>query len=388
MAAESGEPGPDVSPLIAEILAAPQRFEFFQAVRVIDDDAWRAASAGGDARPAVFGDLQFRGARRTADSRARHALLRLRSTTTLGFPGAAITSASRSAEDEEAVMECEVTCFGLVGPSGVLPRHYTTLLVERLRRFKDRTLRDFLDILENRTLSLLYGAWVKYRQLPLIERTTLRRIGTAWDDGTAAPRDPVSAVVACLVGLGTRGLADRLAVPDETIFHYAGHYAHQPRAAEPLEQVLSDVVGMPVQVRQFVGRWLQLEPPDQTRLASREQPEGLNARLGAGAIAGSRVWNVQSVVELVVGPLSLTSFLALLPGGVWLGRIGDLARLYVGPAIDVRVRPLLAADQVPPLRLVTGRDDSRHPPALLGWTTWLTSTTLTVDRGDAAFVTP
>ena len=387
MAAESGKPNPELSPLVAEILAAPQRFEFFQAVRVMDDHAWRAAAAGA-VPAAVFGDRQFRGTRRSADSRHQHAVLRLRSTTMLGFPGAAITSASLLEDDDEEVVECEVSCFGLVGPAGVLPRHYTTLLLERQRRFKDTTLRDFLDILENRTLSLLYGAWVKYRQFPLVERTTLRQIATAWDDGAAAARDPVSAVVACLVGLGTRGLADRLAVPDETVFYYAGHYAHQPRAAEPLEEVLSDVVRFPVRVRQFVGRWLQLEPPDQTRLASRTLPDGLNARLGGDAIAGSRVWNVQSVVELVVGPLALRSFLGLLPGSVWLGRIGDLARLYVGPTIDVRVRPLLAAGEVPPLRLLTARNDAQHPPALLGWTTWLTSGPLATDRGDAAFATP
>ena len=82
-----------------------------------------------------------------------------------------------------------------------------------------------------------------------------------------------------------------------------------------------------------------------------------------------------------------TVVLHLLPGGTWLHRIGDLARLYVGPALDVRVRPLLAASQVPPLQLVTARDDARRAPALLGWTTWLTSGPLTADRGDAAFPT-
>jgi len=388
MAAESGEPDPGLSPLLAAFLAAPQRFEFFQAVRLIDDDAWRAAIEAHVATPGMIGDRQLRGARRSVDSRRQHAVARLHAATTLGFPGAAIVSAVRRADDDdEPVIECDVTCFGLIGPSGVMPRHYTTLVVERLRRFKDSSLRDFLDILEHRLLSLLYGAWVKYRQPPLVERTTQRGIGTAWDDGAAAPRDPVTAAVACLVGLGSRGLAERLSVPDETVFHYAGHYAHQPRSADALERLLSDAVGLPVQVEQFVGRWLELEPPDRTRLPSAAEPAGRNAILGQTAIAGSRVWNVQSVVELVTAPVSLRQFLGMLPGADWLRRIGDLARLYVGPTIDIRIRPTLAAAQVPGTRLAAGRDDA-GPPALLGWTTWLSSGPAPADRADAAFVAP
>jgi predicted component of type VI protein secretion system len=46
-----------------------------------------------------------------------------------------------------------------------------------------------------------------------------------------------------------------------------------------------------------------LEQPDQTALASCERPEGLNARLGVDAIAGRRVWDVESTFEVAVGPL-------------------------------------------------------------------------------------
>lgn len=390
MAAESGKPEPRVSPLVAELLATPQRFDFFQAVRVLDDDAWRAAAEllQPEQQRFIAGDRQFRGARRTAESRAHHAIVRLRSAAALGYPGAAIQAVSRRDEEGEVVTECDVTCFGLVGPSGVLPRHYTTLLVERLRRFKDRTLRDFLDILENRSLSLLYGAWAKYRHLPLIERTTLRSIGTGWDDGAGPARDPVTAVVACLVGLGTRGLSERLRVADEAVYFYAGHYAHHPRSADALEHLLSDAFDMPVTVKQFVGRWLRLEAPDQTRLPWRDEPDGWNARLGAGAIAGARVWNVQSAVELLVGPLTLARFLELLPGAPGLGRLGDMARLYVGPTIDIAIRPVLHREDVPPTRLAPRATDSSNPPALLGWTTWLVSESATADRGDAAFAVP
>ncbi len=63
-----------------------------------------------------------------------------------------------------------------------------------------------------------------------------------------------------------------------------------------------------------MGRWLELEQPDQTALASREGSEGLNARLGVDAIAGRRVWDVESTFEVAVGPLSAIDFRSRLPG--------------------------------------------------------------------------
>lgn len=76
MAAESGQPDAGVNALVDGILATPQRFEFFQAVRVIDDATWRRMVAA-SSRDALL--------RRDDDG-----LVRLHSAITLGFPGGAI----------------------------------------------------------------------------------------------------------------------------------------------------------------------------------------------------------------------------------------------------------------------------------------------------------
>jgi predicted component of type VI protein secretion system len=63
--------------------------------------------------------------------------------------------------------------------------------------------------------------------------------------------------------------------------------------------------------------------------------------------------------------------------------------MYVGLALDIRVRPQLAAESVPGTYLTTSREvDRRGPPARLGWTTWLVTTASAVDRSDAAFTVP
>jgi len=395
MAAESGEPG---ARLINRLVAAPHQFDFFQAVRLAQSAVYLDAISNGREPPGEVGS--------TSSNADADPPVTFHCVVTLGFPGAAITRAQilPEANDEredtrsEAVagepagtrvsrMELDVTCFGLVGPSGSLPLHYTTLVIDRIRRFRDHSLKAFLDIFNQRAISLLYRTWAKYRHPVQWERTVVRGLGTAWDDGAARPRDSITAAVACLVGLGGRGQGGKLAVDDDVIFRYAGHYSHFPRCAESLEMLLTDLYGVPVQVHQFVGRWLNLEKPDQTRLGTSGNPDGWNTQLGSMAIAGSRVWSVQSVLEITAGPLSLEEFRRRLPGTRELAKIGDLARLYINLNYDIRVRPILAAADVPMTRLGGAMAEADGSPvgSRLGWTTWLLSAPSPVDRSDAAF---
>ena len=397
MAAAGGEPG---SRLIDRLVTAPHQFDFFQAVRLAQNAVYLDAVAEGREPPCEVGS--------TTSNAEVDPPVTFHCAVTLGFPGAAVTraqilsdaddgwddarsDAAVAAEGEPATqvprMDLEVACFGLVGPTGSLPLFYTTLVIDRIRRFRDHSLQAFLDVFNHRAISLLYRTWAKYRQPVQQERTLLRGIGTEWDDGAARPRDAITAAVACLVGLGGRGLSGKMAIDDDVIFRYAGHYSHFPRCAESLELLLSDLYGVPVQVHQFVGRWLDLEKPDQTRLGTREHPDGWNTQLGSMAIAGSRVWSVQSVLEISAGPLSLEQFRRRLPGTLALAKIGDLARLYINLSYDIHVRPILAAADVPMTKLGGTMVEADGSPAgsRLGWTTWLLSAASTVDRRDAAF---
>jgi type VI secretion system protein ImpH len=222
---------------------------------------------------------------------------------------------------------------------------------------------------------------VKYRAGVQYERSRLSGRGTRWDDAASSPCDPVTAVVSSLVGLGTKGLRERLVEPDDAVFHHASHFSRQTRTAEALESLLRDLYGARVEVVPFVGRWLELERSDQTALASRERPEGLNARLGVDAIAGRRVWDLDSTFEVRIGPLSLADLRSRLPGTPRLAALNDLLRLYAGPQYEIVVRLVLAGEDVPPCRLLKGGGGPR-----LGWTSWLSATAGSrFDRDDARF---
>jgi type VI secretion system protein ImpH len=251
-----------------------------------------------------------------------------------------------------------VTFLGLTGPAGVLPGHYTELLLQRIRE-RDYSLRDFLDLFNHRLISLFYRAWEKYRWPIAYERSQL-------DDPLKAP-DLATNGLYCLTGLGTAGLRGRLDADDEVFLYYSGHFAHFPRSALALESLVGDHQEMPVQVRQCQGQWLHVDPGDQAAMPSVREPEGRNNQLGVNLLVGERIWDVQSKFRLRIGPLTWREFRSLMPNGRSLRPLCQITRTYVGPGLDFDVQPLLKVEEVPRCRFTSDPEQGPY----LGWNTWM-----------------
>jgi type VI secretion system protein ImpH len=362
--------------LIDRLLEQPEGFELFEAVRIIEEEAARKAVAGSLAPPPRVGSQD--------PEAGLHDPVRFRATLDAGFPGGAITAccvADGPADEERgSVVELDVASFGLVGPSGVLPRHYTTLVNERLRRFRDKTLRDFLDLFGHRAVSLLVRAWAKYRLAVQHDpgRHRPRRPDGGSQRAANTTDDPFGRVLVSLVGLGTPRLGvDRPPGPSIHL-HYAGTLSRRIPAALPLEQLIGDAWQIEARIDQFVGRWLLLDPADQTRLRGGATRAG-DGRLGIDAVAGSRVWSVEAAFRVRLGPLSWSQFRSWLPDGDRLGGLARLVRYHAGLQYDITISPVLRADEVPQCRI--GGDRGGR----LGWTTWLISRPLPHDAADAEF---
>jgi type VI secretion system protein ImpH len=369
--------------LIEQLQQEPHRFELFQAIRILERETVRRALERGESLPPAVGGLE--------QGAEREARVRLHSSVALAFPEAAVTSVVRAesteTEGDRETYDLTLGCFGLLGPFGTLPIHYTSLVVERQRRYRDTTLRDFLDLFVRRLAALKYRAWCKYRQAVQHEEVCLAHRGTAWDVASE-PRDAVTSTVASLVGLGATHLTRRMAADDNVVHGYAGQFARLPRTAACLEAMLGRLVSIGVSVRQFIGRWLELERNDQTALGWPTRPDGQHACLGRGAILGRRVWDVESTFEVCLGPLSNDVFRSHLPGGHRLQALGDLLRMYAGPQFEIRVRLMVAADHVPGCRLGGEAIEETGKPtgSRLGWTSWLVEPVGSpVDRDDPVF---
>lgn len=346
MAAKNGRTDPPLSKLLFD---ESYRFNFFQAVRLLE----RLAPAerwpvGRDAEP-------------------ERETVRFKTPASLNFPPSQLRllqrrkpvseAPSETAADtgelptdepaEPGQPEMTVAFMGLTGPLGVLPHPYTELLIERIVRYRDYALLDFLDIFNHRMLSFFYRAWEKHHFPTLYES---RR------------EDYFTKALMALIGLGTRGLTGRLGLPDESLLPYAGVIAQRPHSASAIAALLSDQFGVQVQVMQCTGQWLELDDDSVSRLGQ------ANSQLGVSTVMGCRVWDLQSKFRLRLGPLTFREMSNLLPvPGSLFASLTVVTRWMAGPEFDFDVQLVLKASEVRGCALTTR---ARHRP-MLGWTTWL-----------------
>lgn len=344
-------------PLIEQLIEEPYLFDFFQAVRLLERTALERAQSD---PPQVY----------VGEDQPDQEAVRFRSQPSLGFPSSALVKVQPLESDakEAPLVEMSVTFLGVTGPIGVLPYHYTSLLLKRIRD-KDFSLRDFLDMFHHRAISFFFRAWLKYRLPYAYERTK--------DDGGNRD-DVITWAIYCLTGMGTDGLRGRLDIDDEAFLYYSGHFAHHPRSAAALGQILGDYFGLPISVLQLQGQWLQLPASEQAIMPGHANPRGLNNHLGVSLVVGDRIWDVQSKFRLRVGPLTYAQFAQFLPGGAMLRSLCQLTRAYVGPEFDFDVQLILRPDEVPAAR--SGRQTTR-----LGWDSWARTKKFTHFAEDAVF---
>jgi type VI secretion system protein ImpH len=330
-------------PIERVLFEEAHRFDFFQAVRLLERLYPHRRPVGRDARPSAEA-------------------VRFQSHVSLSFPPSAVRDIGRGDENGQALMT--VAFMGVTGPLGVLPRHYTELIADRLRK-KDRTLRDFLDLFNHRLVSLFYRAWEKHR-------VTIGYEGARTAQQTD---DRFSGYVFDLFGMGTAGVRNRLGVPDRALLFYAGLLAQVRRSATTLEGLLQDYFGVPVTVVQFVGQWLRIAPHNRSRLGGRQH----NNALGVSAVAGSRSWDQQAKLRIQVGPLTVAQYDELLPSGSAFQPLVQLTRYFIGQEFDFDVQLILRAAEVPRCRL--GAKGIGGPR--LGWSSWLKTEEFAHDAGDA-----
>ena len=343
--------------LSQRLFADAPSFDFFQAVRLLER---------------LFPDRRPVGREFLPPTE----VIRFRSHLSLAFPPSSLFAVEPPTAERPAARVIQ-TFFGLTGPSGMLPRHYTQMLLDigrDVRGPERRSLGDWLALFDHRLVSLFYRAWEKYRFYIPYER------GEA---GWTEP-DSFTLAVYSLLGLGTPRLRGRLRVAvrpsdeeqparvlarieDLALLYYSGLFAQRPRSVSGLTAILADYFGLPVRIRQFQGQWLRIEPPDQTCL-------GLHGTLGIDSVAGDRVWDVQAKFRVILGPLTLPQFEEYLPDRTAIAvrkalfLLAQLTRLYCGPELDFEVQLVLRAEDVPACQLV---DDGFG--ARLGWNTWLAS---------------
>lgn len=304
----------------------PRRFNFFQALRLIE---------------ATFDDAPRLG----RSSRPRHDKVRLRQKVDLAFAPSTIEDFKLTDPKIGGPAYLSSYLFGIFGPNGPMPLHLTEYARKREYNHRDRTFAAFADMFHHRLISLFHRAWVTGEPTASFDRP---------DD------DPFASSVAALSGMLGDGFRDRDAMPDLAKLRFAGRLSAGSKNEEGLLAMVSAFFRVPVEIESFVGSWLELSEDDQWQLG---KPGG--GGLGYSTSLGSRVWSRQAKFRIRIGPLPLEDYKRLLPGGISLYRLAAIVRNYIGDMLDWDVNLVLAQGEAPPTRLGESGE--------LGWTTWVGS---------------
>jgi type VI secretion system protein ImpH len=307
------------------------RFGFFQAVRLLQLMAPESVSVGAGDDP-------------------NDECVRFSSRVSLSFPPGEIHEIRPSVADDD-MAEMVVNFMGLASPAsyGSLPMPYTELILTQERE-KHSALRQFLDLFNHRLVSLFYRAWEKYR------------FGVVYERAGRNERGLFEQALFAVMGIGTSGLQERLAVNSRALLARAHAVGGRGISAMGLAALIRDYFRVPAQVVQFIPAWYQIEDSEVCRLGVQ------SSHLGEDLCLGSRTRMAQSRFRVQLGPLSWRQMSDFLPDGSAFGALAEVCTLVTGPEFDFEFHLKLASGQTPPLRLGVS-DDSGTPR--LGWSTWL-----------------
>jgi type VI secretion system protein ImpH len=283
--------------LIGQLLADPQRFEFFQAVRLI-----------GQANPPLR--------------------LRYRNRLSLSFPPNQIENVSGDGDD---IVRITPAFMGMLGSHGALPLHYSDRINRHEKTSSDGGPRAFLDMLSHRALGMFYQAWAKHRPECMVST----------DGG-----DEFLAMLTALSGAG----ASSEVLDHETPACYAMQIRSRAVSAPLVAGMYAEYFNVPFLVDQLIGEWQQLPEPDQAALGV------ANVDLGAGVMLGARIYSCDARVRLRIGPMDRQRHESFLPGRSAATHLAALLALHCGAGMTYEVHLIQRAEELHGASLDAGGD--------------------------------
>jgi type VI secretion system protein ImpH len=304
---------------LEEMQEEPWRFDFFAAMRRIERDHPDKPRIGDSAT-------------------LRDDYVRLGQNPYLAFPASNLEKVETLKDGQLRII---VKFLGLMGPQGALPLATTEEALGWLREDDDAFAR-FLDIFNHRFLQLFFRAWADARPIAQHDQPAHDRFRT---------------YIGASIGIGSPTFFDRDSVPDEAKLRLAGLMGPQTRGASRLRSIIADLFGVTVEIEEFVGSRLTLEPGDCTRLGAR------NSALGQDVMVGGTCFTIEDKFRIRIFVRDLPQYVRFLPTGDRCEPLADLVLFYMGEQLDWDVELALPSGSVQPSKLGSFGQ--------LGWTTWM-----------------
>jgi type VI secretion system protein ImpH len=294
--------------VIQQLLDAPQRFECFQALRMLQ--AW-LAEHGIDEHTALA------------------KLMRFDNSVSLRFPASQVEALTTGGiDDADALLQALLsghlqhihitpTFMGLLGCQGSLPSHYSERIAAHQHSERDAGARAFLDLFSSRAVALFYQAWQKYR------------IEHANHGGAFLAR--LLDLAACHPGQGQDEAAVGL---------YNGLLQQRNISSIVMARILGEHFGVPCHIDEATGVMDALAPREQTALGM------ANAVLGQRATVGERCRHPDLAVRLRLGPLTAEQHASFLPHAPAGEALRHMLMLFRQPLLRYDIVLVLRASDV------------------------------------------
>ena len=241
------------------------------------------------------------------------------------FPPSEIRKVQHTGEDKPV----DITLINnvLSSNNGPLPEPFLAW-IRGLSHSGDHAMADFLDLFNNRLSALRY----------LIARVTRPNLIDA-----AANNTETGTLFHSLSGaLFNRKVQD-------ADLRLTGLLANNRMSFPVVKQMLYFCMGLPLQtLNSYRGGWLSVDKQDHSMLGNKQV-----CRLGKTATLGTKVWDQQQAIELVIGPLSWSQVRALVPGGDNFQEFVNLLRRITDCRCDCKIVLLLPQQQLPTAQLGT-----------------------------------
>lgn len=319
-----------------ELLAEPWRFDLFAVLRRLERENPRKPRIG--------------------DSRTlAEEFVTIGENPYFAFPDSNLDTAK---VDPTGLVRLKARFLGMFGPQGALPLTTTEEAYGWLRE-RDDAFVEFVEIFQRRFLALFFRAWADSQPVAQHDRPD---------------QDRFLAYIGSMIGVGTPAFRNADSISDFAKLQFAGLLAPRVKSASRLRSFLSGLFGARVEIDEFVGVWLTLEPSARSRLGARPCGLGSDCMLGASTFSVADKFRVRVFVR------DFAQYQRFLPGSDHARAIGDAVFLYVGEEYDWDMELAIPAGEITPVRLGQG--------AKLGWTTWMapnwSKTDVTI-RTDARF---
>ena len=340
--------------VINKLSEAPYEFPFLQAVRLLERSAVHKNKK-------INSESAYNNKPVAQYTPPSNETVRFKINHALNFSSSEISKISeRKNTKGKKRWDLSVNFMGLTGAQGVLPYHYTEMVLKR-HKLKDESISDFLDLFNHRTISLFYQASNKYK-LPIeYERKKL-------NPPTTKQRDDHSQILLSLIGLGTKYLNNRQYIKDESLFYYSGLLSQQVKTTSGLKQILKSYFNIPIEINEFVGQWQELIEDVRTRLPGKENPTGQNNCLGRSVMLGKKGWFAQGKINIELGPLTKEQLKIFSPGTKALKALNEIVQIYAGMEHSYDFIINVKRSDVPD-KIKLGSNTN----TVVGWNTWLSS---------------